>query len=142
MSGQQLTALHNDGFAVAERTGGNLLKGIILKFLDSTYKANKTETVQQAPYGPAFAVVGLITAWVHWQDRKPIEHRITQPGQTHPWREELGDDDKTEWGLGVGDIPSDPWRDTRYLYLIELRSGNPSPRYADRHGTVELGAGE
>jgi hypothetical protein len=113
----------DDGFAVSERSGTNLLKGIMIKFADSTFKANKTETLQQAPQGPALVVVGVITAWVHWKAGRPVEHKITQSGQTHPWRDDLGDDDRTDWELGIGGLPSDPWRDTRYVYLINLRSG-------------------
>jgi hypothetical protein len=119
----QAIATRDDGFAVSERGGTNLIKGIILKFADSTLKANKTEVLQQAPQGPAFVVVGSVTAWVHWKESKPVEHKITRTGQTHPWREDLGDDDKTAWELGIGDFPSDPWRDTRYVYLIDTRSG-------------------
>ena len=112
----------DDGFAVAERGGTNLIKGTILKFADSTYKANKTEIVQQAPQGPAFVVVGIVTAWVHWKDGKPT-HKITHTGQTHPYREDMGDLDQAEWPIGIGGTPSDPHKDTRYVYLINLRSG-------------------
>ena len=119
----QEIATRDDGFAVSERSGTNLIKGIITKFADSIYKANKTEVIEQAPQGPTFVVPGIVTAWVHWKAGRPIEHKITHTGQTHPWREDLGDDDKTEWELGVGESPKDPWRDTRYVYLVNLRSG-------------------
>jgi hypothetical protein len=114
----QELAIRDDGFAVSERSSATLLKGSIVKFVDGIYKANKTEILEQAPQGPVFVVVRILTAWVHWQGGRPIEHKITHAGQSHPWREELGDDDRTEWELGVGGLPSDPWRDTRYVYLI------------------------
>ena len=95
----------DDGFAVSERGGTTLIKGIIVKFVDSTYKANKTEVLEQAPHGPTFVVVGIVTAWVHWKDGKPISHKITRTGQTHPYREDFGDLDKTEWPLGIGGLP-------------------------------------
>jgi len=115
-------AICNDGFAVSERGGNNLLKGITAKFAGGVYKANKTEVLEQAPEGPAYVVLGVVTCWVHWQNKRPIEHRITQAGQLHPWREDLGNDDKTEWELDPGGIPRDPWRDTRYVYLLNPQS--------------------
>ena len=78
--GQEI-ATRDDGFAVSERSGTNLIKGIITKFADSIYKANKTEVIEQAPQGPVFVVTGVVTAWVHWKAGRPIEHKITQTGQ-------------------------------------------------------------
>ena len=130
--GQEI-ATRDDGFAVAERGGTNLIKGVILKFADSTYKANKTEVIQQAPHGPAFVVVGIVTAWVHWKDGKPT-HKITHTGQTHPWREDMGDLDQAEWPIGIGGVPNDPHKDTRYVYLVNLRSGKTYTFITDTHG--------
>ena len=119
----QEIATRDDGFAVSERSGTNLLKGIMVKFADGTFKANKTETLQQGPQGPALVVVGIVTCWIRWQAGRPVEHKITRSGQAQPWRADLGDDDRTEWELDLGGLPSDPWRDTRYVYLIDPRSG-------------------
>jgi hypothetical protein len=121
--GQELT-IRDDGFAVAERgVAGVLIKGIILKFKDGIYTANKTEVIEQAPNGPFFVVVRIVTAWVHWENGKPISHKITQTGELHPYREDFGDLDQTEWPLGIGGVPSDPHKDTRYVHLVNLRSG-------------------
>ena len=87
--GQEIVT-RDDGFAVSERSGSNLIKGSITKFADSIYKANKTEVIEQAPQGPTFVVPGIVTAWVHWKAGRPIEHKITHTGQTHPWRESGG----------------------------------------------------
>ena len=130
----QEIATRDDGFAVSERSGTNLIKGIITKFADSIYKANKTEVIEQAPQGPVFVVTGVVTAWVHWKAGRPIEHKITQTGQGHPWREDLDDDDKTEWELGIGGVPKDPWKDTRYVYLINPRSGKTYTFVTDTAG--------
>jgi hypothetical protein len=130
----QELAIRDDGFAVSERSGSNLIRGIITKFADGTYKANKTEVLEQAPQGPTFVVPGIVTAWVHWKAGKPDQHKITQTGQTYPWREDLDDDDKTEWELGIGGVPKDPWKDTRYVYLIDLRSGKTYTLVGDTAG--------
>ena len=80
--GQEI-AIRDDGFAVAERGGTNLIKGILTKFSDRVYRANKTEIVQQAPDGPAFVVAGIVTAWVTWRGGKP-SHKVTHNGRFTP----------------------------------------------------------
>jgi hypothetical protein len=130
----QEIATRDDGFAVSERSGTNLIKGIIVKFADSIYKANKTEVLEQAPQGPAFVVTGVVTAWVHWENGRPISPKITHTGQTHPWREDLGDLDQTKWPLGIGGLPSDPHKDSRYVYLVNLRSGKTYTFVTDTAG--------
>jgi hypothetical protein len=129
----QALAIRDDGFAVAERGGTNLIKGILTKFSDSVYRASKTEVVQQAPDGPAFVVVGIVTAWVTWKSGKP-SHKVTHNGQIHPYREDLGDLDQSEWEIGIGGLPSDPHRDTRYVYLVNLRSGKTYTLVGDTIG--------
>jgi hypothetical protein len=130
----QEIAIRDDGFAVSERGGNSLIRGIITKFADSIYKANKTEVIEQAPHGPTYMVTGVVTAWVHWKNGKPAQHKITHTGETHPWRDDLGDDDKTEWELGIGGQPKDPWRDTRYVYLVDLRTGKTYTLVSDTTG--------
>jgi hypothetical protein len=120
---QEIT-VRDDGFAVSERGSNTLLKGITAKFATGTYKANKTEILEQAPHGPAYVVLGVVTSWVHWQNKRPTEHRITQVGQTHPWRDDLGDDNPTDWELDPGGVPRDPWKDTRYVYLLNPQNAN------------------
>jgi hypothetical protein len=79
--------------------------------------------LDQAPEGPAFVVTRVVTAWVHWHKSKPVEHKITHTGQLHPYREDFGELDKAAWEIGIGDVPSDPWKDTRYVQMVDLRSG-------------------
>jgi hypothetical protein len=109
-----------DGFAVQENTSTTMIVGKMLKYIDGRYTVDKTETM---PANTTLVAVGTITAWVHWENSKPIEHRITQPGQSHPYRDELPDQDEKNWPPGMNDEPSDPWRDTRYLHLIDPQTG-------------------
>ena len=70
-----------DGFSVAEKSGSNLIVGKMVKFtIDGKYKADKADTLPDY----TTLVPGVTTAWVKWQDGKPVEHRITQPGEVHP----------------------------------------------------------
>jgi hypothetical protein len=34
------------------------------------------------PEGTKLVAVAVVTAWVHWVDGKPIEHRVTYAGQS------------------------------------------------------------
>jgi hypothetical protein len=120
-----------DGFDVPERGGGNLIIGKLLKFNSGAYTADKTEPV---PIGTTLAAVSVTTAWVHWADGRPTEHRITLPGQTHPERDDLPDQDEDQWEEGLNGEPADPWRDTRYLQLIDPRTGADFTFVSDSYG--------
>jgi hypothetical protein len=83
--------------------------------------------------------IGVTTVWVHWQkdvhgDGRPIEHRVTAAGQIHPDREDLGDLDAKAWSLGLDGKPADPWKDTRYLYLVNPRTGADYTFVTDSYG--------
>jgi hypothetical protein len=110
-----------DGFSVAEKSGNNLIVGKMLKFtIDSKYKIDKADIL---PDNTTLVAVDVTTAWVKWQNDKPTEHRITQPGQVHPDRDDLPDQDKATWEPGLNGEPAFPWRDTRYLRLIDPHTG-------------------
>jgi hypothetical protein len=110
----------DDGFDVQENAGASMIVGKMVKFTDGKFVADKTEVL---PANTTLVAANTVTAWVHWNDSKPIEHRITRPGESHPYRNELPDLDETKWPPGLNDEPSDPWRDTRYLHLIDPNTG-------------------
>jgi hypothetical protein len=121
-----------DGFSVAEKTGNNLIVGKMLKFtVDSNYKVDKADDL---PDGTTLVAINVTTAWVKWLGEKPTEHRITRPGQVHPDRDDLPDQDKATWGSGLNGQPADPWRDTRYLRLIDPRTGQDYTFVTDTYG--------
>jgi hypothetical protein len=121
-----------DGFSVAEKRGGNLIVGKMLKFtIDSKYKVDKADIL---PDNTTLVAIDVTTAWLNWDGNKPIEHRITQPGQVHPDREDLPDQDETTWEAGLNGEPTDPWRDTRYLRLIDPRTGQDYTFVTDTYG--------
>jgi hypothetical protein len=57
--------------------------------------------------------------WVRWQDGKPVEYRVREPGRALPFRDELGYDDKSEWETGRNGEPQDPWKNTRLVHLVD-----------------------
>jgi hypothetical protein len=127
----ELVLATGDGFAVQENAGTSMIVGKMLKFLDGRFVADKTEPL---PPTTELVAVAVVTAWVHWEDGKPVEHRITRPGQSHPYRTDLPDQDETTWQPGLNDEPADPWRDTRYLHLICPDTGQDFTYVTDSHG--------
>jgi hypothetical protein len=126
-----LVTTDGDGFDVAEpRTG--FITGSLLKFIDRDYFADKTEKL---PESTTLVATGTVTAWVKWQDGNP-EHRVTHAGQAHPQRDDLPDQDQSLWEIDekFTGKPRDPWRDARYVYLIDPRTGRDFTFVTDTKG--------
>ncbi len=119
-----------DGFSVNDGTSVSMIEGQMIKFVDGNFFADKVKL----PADTTLVVVDMVTAWVHWQAGKPIDHRITQPGIPHPEREELPDQDKGKWSPGLGGAPEDPWKDTRYVFMIDPKSGADFTFVSDSFG--------
>ena len=121
-----------DGFTVAEKAGNSMIFGKMLKFtIDGKYKVDKADNL---PDNTTLVAIDVTTAWVKWQHGKPLEHRITQPGQLHSDRADLPDQDEATWERGLDGAPADPWRDTRYLRLIDPRTGQDYTFVSDTYG--------
>src|SRR5262245_42298642 len=110
-----LPVTNGDGWDAVPERGNDLIRGKILKFKDGLYFLGG---LAEPLNGTAVAVLDVAVAWVKWVDGKP-EHRITRPGQRHPNRDELGDNDQDLWPEDRNGKPEDPWKDTRYVYLID-----------------------
>jgi hypothetical protein len=116
-----MPALANDGFAVQEpTTGTSLIIGKIVRFTDGHFVVDKTEKLAA---DVQLVAVSATTLWMRWKDGLPAQHRITQAGQQHPDRDDLPDNDVSLWEPGLDGKPSDPWRDTRYLRLVDPKTG-------------------
>jgi hypothetical protein len=127
-----LARIDDDGFGVTEpRTG--FITGSMVKFVDRSFVADKTETL---PEGTTLVVLSTVTAWVRWAEGNPVEHRVTRTGQNHPLREDLPDQDKSLWEIDekFTGKPRDPWHDTRYVYLIDPRTGRDFTFTTDTYG--------
>ena len=105
-----------DGFDIEETKPSNgLINGHILKFKDGGYTVDKT----YHPSGGSYLLRNVIFAWVHWDDGKPIEHRITNLNERHPEVDEMPDRDQEEWPAGFnGDLVG---------YLVYQPTGGGSP---------------
>jgi hypothetical protein len=131
MSKDLTMTMTGDGFDVSEPGGGGLMIGRMMKFNNGTYYVDKTEVM---PLGTALVVVGVVTVWIKWRDGRPIERRVTYPGQTHPDRNDLPDQDQSVWELGLSGQPADPWKDSRYLHLVDPRTGADYTFVTDSYG--------
>ena len=60
-----------------------------------------------------------------------------------PDREELGDLDKTQWEAGPDKTPRDPWRNTRFVYLVDPHSAEAltysTSSWGGREAVINLG---
>jgi len=108
---------HGDGWASVPPEPERFTKGRVIKFRDGAYFINRNEPILADEL--KLLVIAVTVAWVRWGDGMPVEHRITRPHQRHPEREELSHLDESEWPIGFGDKPTDPWRDSRYVYLLD-----------------------
>jgi hypothetical protein len=122
----------DDGFDVQEPIGAGMIVGKMLKFtIDGHFVADK---VERLPANTTLVAMAMVTAWVHWDAGLPVEHRVTtQPGQ-HPVREELPDRDETKWPPGLDGKPADPWRDSRYVHMIDPNTGGDFTFVTETYG--------
>jgi hypothetical protein len=112
------TPAGGDGWDTNLPETGGLLHGKTVKFRDGKYFADKTADIT----GKILVAADIVACWVRWWDGKPTEHKITEPGQLHPERDELGDDDEAQWQEGLDGEPTDPWADTRYARLFDPKT--------------------
>jgi hypothetical protein len=121
----------DDGFSVQENLSSSYIQGKMLKFIDGRFVVDKAE---ELPTDSTLVALNVITCWVHWENGKPIDHRVTQPGQQHPDRDELPDQDESLWPPGLNGEPEDVWKDTRYLHLIDPQTGADFTFVTDSYG--------
>jgi hypothetical protein len=116
---QQLSMYPNDGLTDVVSDSASLIKGRIMKFVDSRYMVGD----EHIPEATRVAVAGAAVAWYHWKDAKPAEIIVKQTGVPFPLRSELGDNDETEWAAGPGGDKQDPWQMNHMLYFADMNSG-------------------
>lgn len=108
----------NDGWGdAANEAAEQTIRGTLLKFADWRWTAGKEAT--PIPDGTKLVALATAAGWVRWQDAKPVEYRMREPGRRLPEREELGYDDQGDWEAGPDGEPKDPWANTRWVYLVD-----------------------
>jgi hypothetical protein len=105
--------------------------GRMMKFNNGTYYVDKTEVM---PLGTILVVVSVTTLWIKWQGGRPVERRVSYPGQQHPVRDDLPDQDESLWEEGLSGEPADPWKDSRYLRCVDPQTGADYTFVTDSYG--------
>jgi hypothetical protein len=114
----QMTVPSNDGWSdAAAEAGERQIRGRLLKFADWTWTAGKEN--EEIEDGTRLVAMATAAMWQRWEDSKPVETRIREPGRRLPERDELGYLDENKWEPGPSGDPQDPWRNTRLVYLID-----------------------
>lgn len=70
-----------------------------------------------------FVALSTVTAWVLWQNKRPIDYRLRVTGEQFPEREQLGHLDQKQWELRPDGTRADPWVLTKHVYLADVRGG-------------------
>jgi hypothetical protein len=142
MTNDLTTTVTNDGWDdAAAEANERVLRGTLLKFADWNWTRGKeTEPVKR---GTQLIAIGTAAAQVKWKDGKPVETRLREPGKQLPDREELGDLDQALWETGPDQKPRDPWRSTRFVYLIDPNSAEAytfsTSSWGGREAVINLG---
>src|SRR5207248_5639511 len=102
----------DDGWAdAAAEASERTLRGSLVKFADRCYTKGK-ENVPLV-VGTELIALAIAAAWVRWDGGKPVENRLRQPGTRMPERDELPDNDKSKWPVGLDGQVKDPWQNMR-----------------------------
>jgi len=142
MTTDLITTIADDGWGdVAAEANERVLRGTLLKFADSNWTRGKeTEPIKR---GTQLVAIGTAAAWSLWRDGKPVEYRMRAPGTKMPEREELGDLDQAQWEVGPDNKPRDPWRNTRFVYLVDPNTAEAftfsTSSWGGREAVINLG---
>jgi hypothetical protein len=102
----------------AAEAGGRAIQGTLLRFNDWKWTPGKED--KALPEGTRLVAVKTAAAWVRWEDQKPVEYIWREKGKPFPEREDLSMwEDRSGWKPGLSGDVEDPWRNTRYVYLID-----------------------
>jgi hypothetical protein len=133
-----ITKYGGDGWDDLPDDSGTLLRGAIIKFNSGEFISEK----RRLDGDETWAVTGVLALWVLWGDRAPLQYDLAKPGHGLSDRNELGHLDPERWPLGLDGRPQDPWRDSRYVYLVNTRSAADATFTTDtiggRRGVSEL----
>lgn len=115
-------------FEEVGRQAARRIVGDLLKFSKGDYLHGQDN--DELPMGTKVIanMDQLLRGWIKWEDNKPVEQimGLVADGFKLPKRETLGDTDESLWELDDRGQPRDPWQETYYLVVRELRNGEPT----------------
>jgi len=132
----------DDGWGDAAAEGAErMIRGRLLKFADWRWTAGKEN--EEIASGTKLVAMATAAAWIRWENGRPVETIVRQPGKPLPEREDLGHDDENEWEEGPSGDPQDPWRNTRMVYLVDPETAEAftfsTSSWGGRQAVIDLG---
>jgi hypothetical protein len=139
---QNLTVPTSDGWNdAASEAAEQTIRGTLLKFSDWKWWTGKEAT--PVPDGTRLVALATAAGWVRWENSKPVEYRMREPGRRLPNRDELGYTDQSEWEDGPSGEAKDPWANTRWVYLVDPQTAEAftfsTSSWGGRNAVVALG---
>jgi hypothetical protein len=131
----------SDGWHVAAaENNARIIRGSIITFADWHW----TIRGDSAPIdGRKLVAVGTQALWQKWENLKPTAHILREPDKQLPERDELDDNDESEWETGPDGQPKDPWSSTRLVYLLDPETAEmftfSTSSWGGRSAVSELG---
>ena len=117
-----------DGFDDTGDATMSPLRGRGFKFKDGSYY----EYSESFPtYGRTFMVIDTADGWQKLAEGCPPEYLMRQHGKTRPAQPHI---DEKDWPLDFNGKPSHPWKLTRYLYLMDAKTGEVSTFWTNTIG--------
>src|SRR6516225_2119305 len=117
-----------DGFDDTVDATASPLRGIAIRFKDGEYF---TYSEPFNTKGRTFAVIDVCDGWQKLAEGVPPEYLMRRPGQLRPPQPHV---DEKDWPLDFNGKPTHPWRLTRYLYLLDVASGEISTFWSNTTG--------
>jgi hypothetical protein len=117
-----------DGFDDTGDVTASPLRGRAIRFKDGSYY----EYSEAFPtYGREFVVIDTADGWQKLSKGMPPEYLMRQPGQMRPPRPDVPE---KEWPNNFNGVPEHPWKLTRYLFLMDTKTGEVSTFCTDTIG--------
>ncbi|HZZ23598.1 MAG TPA: hypothetical protein VFE60_13950 [Roseiarcus sp.] len=111
----------SDGWGDAAREATQrVILGLMLLFADWKWTTGREHT--PVPEGILLAALSTAAGWVRWAAGKPVEYVMREPGGQLADRDTLGHTDQAHWEVGPSGDKQDPWRSSRFVYLVDPQS--------------------
>jgi len=112
-----VTSAPTDGFGMLAEAADFSIQGERLKFAKGEFVKGKQEGV--LPLGTRLEAHATAEAWLKFVNNELVEQVLHKSGEQFPERQDLGDNNESEWELGLDGRPKDPWTLCAYIYFIE-----------------------
>ena len=113
------SVVSNPFTAYGEQASQKSIVGQLLRFTKGDYLAGQED--EEVPVGTQFVanMDEMLAGWIRWESNKPTDHVMgkVSEGYQPPRRNELGDDDKTQWEVDATGQQRDPWQFSNYLLM-------------------------